>query len=84
MYVAPSRFLLEKMVELGLDRGRLRVSPNFIDLSTFDSAFRESFPAGGPGSDDLLYFGRLSPEKGVDGVDPRDGEAARVPAADCG
>lgn len=65
-YVAPSRFLLDKMVALGLDRGRLHVSPNFIDVTAFDSALRESSTAGGSNADGLLYCGRLSREKGVD------------------
>jgi glycosyltransferase involved in cell wall biosynthesis len=65
VYVAPSRFLLEKVVELGLDRSRFRVSPNFIDLGAFDSIVRELPSAGRAGTDGLLYFGRLSPEKGV-------------------
>ncbi len=66
VFLAPSRFLFEKMVEFGLDRGRLRVSPNFIDVAAFDSALRESSTAGLAAADGLLYAGRLSPEKGVD------------------
>jgi glycosyltransferase involved in cell wall biosynthesis len=65
VYVAPSRFLLEKMVELGLDRRRLRVSPNFIDVPAFDAALRESSTDGRSEADGLLYCGRLSREKGV-------------------
>ena len=56
-FVSPSRFLGEKLVEFGVARERVRVIPNGIDASRFETAVA-------PGSD-FLYVGRLSREKGL-------------------
>ena len=58
LFLAVSRFVLEKHVEAGVDRQRLRVKGNFA----WPAERREG--PGGP----LLYLGRLSVEKGVDTV----------------
>ena len=55
--VAPSRFYVEKLVEWGWDRSRLRYVPNYVHASRFA-------PEYAPG-DYVLYFGRLAPEKGL-------------------
>jgi glycosyltransferase involved in cell wall biosynthesis len=67
LFVAPSRFLKTKMVQHGLDAERLVVQPNFIPADPLDPAPSLSPPErGGPdGEDYVLFFGRLSAEKGV-------------------
>lgn len=56
LFVSPSRFLRDKLVEYGI-RNRVVHLANFVDLERFR-------PGDGAGSY-LLYFGRLSREKGV-------------------
>jgi glycosyltransferase involved in cell wall biosynthesis len=67
LFIAPSQFLKAKMIQHGLDAERLIVQPNFVELDPFELPLsllttglrgeeRESY---------LLYFGRLSEEKGV-------------------
>jgi len=56
-FVAPSRFVKQKLVEHGFAESKITFIPHFQRLP-------EQVPAprnGGP----VLYFGRLSPEKGV-------------------
>jgi len=55
--IAPSRFYLEKLVEWGWDRKRIRYVPNYVHAARFEPEFE-------PGRY-LLYFGRLAPEKGI-------------------
>ena len=57
-YVAPSRFLAHKVLEMGLPARRLEVVPNPAgrQAASVDSSSRHG----------LLYVGRLSAEKGVD------------------
>ena len=59
LFLAPSRFVRDKFVEHGWDEGKFEVLPHFQEAH----ALRES--AGG-NDRPLLYFGRLSAEKGVD------------------
>jgi len=57
LFLAPSQFVRDKFVEHGWDAARFEV------LSHFQSIQAESYaPKDGP----ILYFGRLSAEKGVD------------------
>lgn len=56
-FICPSRFMMRTMVGAGVYPERMRVLDNF---TTQHAATRS-----GPG-DDLVYFGRLSHEKGVD------------------
>jgi glycosyltransferase involved in cell wall biosynthesis len=56
-FIAPSRFLAEKLEQGGFDPARITVLPNFVDTASFDPR---------PEGDYALYFGRLSREKGVD------------------
>lgn len=58
LFSCPSNFLRDTIERGGIDPRRLRVLPNFVDVS---AALRKASP-GGP----LLYVGRLSEEKGVD------------------
>lgn len=58
VFVAPSNFLRNKLIEYGIDEDRIVSLPNFIDVGG------DIGPAGV--GDYILYGGRLSPEKGVD------------------
>lgn len=64
--ICPSRFLSEKMIEGGFPRNLVTWMPNFIP----DEVIEEIVPEGDGHNPDsnpyLLYFGRLSAEKGVD------------------
>ncbi len=57
--LCPSPPLAELLVEAGLSRRRVTVSPNGIDLAEWP--FRPRSPHGGPTR--LLYVGHLSPER---------------------
>jgi len=56
-FVAPSRFIIDKLVSWGWDRARFRYIPNFVDAD----AHEPSFEAGRG----FVYFGRLSRVKGL-------------------
>jgi glycosyltransferase involved in cell wall biosynthesis len=56
-FIVPSRFYFNKLVEWGFDAARFDYVPNFVDTDEFEPNFV-------PG-DRFVYFGRLSPEKGV-------------------
>jgi glycosyltransferase involved in cell wall biosynthesis len=56
-FIAPSRFLKDKTHELGF-RGKIVHLPNFIDVSGY-------LPVYHPSENSLVYFGRLSEEKGL-------------------
>lgn len=58
LFLAPSQFVRDKFVEHGWDGDRFAVLPHFQKIHPL----RESQADDGP----LLYFGRLSAEKGVD------------------
>ncbi|MGB0102585.1 MAG: glycosyltransferase family 4 protein, partial [Candidatus Sulfotelmatobacter sp.] len=57
-FLAPSQFVRDKFVEHGWDPGRFEVLPHFQPVRTVTERAAENAP--------LLYFGRLSAEKGVD------------------
>lgn len=57
VFLSPSRFLKEKMEEMGFS-GRIVHLPHFLPAG--DRPGDENRPGGG-----ILYFGRLSPEKGL-------------------
>ena len=57
-FLVPSRFVRDKLVENGWDAGKISVLPHFQNLPSQTAA--DPLP-GAP----ILYFGRLSPEKGV-------------------
>ncbi len=56
-FIAPSRFMYQKMVEAGTAPERLVHIPSFTDLS---NPVHEE-----PPGDTILYSGRISPEKGL-------------------
>ena len=57
LILAPSQFVRDKFVASGWDSAKIQVLPHFQDLSA------RTMPH--PGNGHILYFGRLSPEKGV-------------------
>ncbi len=66
-FVGPSRFLVEKFAEHGFPREKLRYVPNFFesaDDAAVSPAAIEAIRA--MHGRHILYFGRLSSEKGVD------------------
>ena len=56
-FLAPSEFVRDKFVEHGWDPTKLEVLPHFQLVAAVDERAAQNAP--------LLYFGRLSPEKGV-------------------
>jgi glycosyltransferase involved in cell wall biosynthesis len=67
LLVAPSNFLREKMLQGGFDNQKLLTIPNFVELDAFQQ-YRHQPPSFGRQEDDrigVLYFGRLSKEKGL-------------------
>jgi len=56
-FVVPSRFYIDKFVEWNMPRSLFRHVPNFVDVDRFQPNFE-------PGKA-FLYFGRVSPEKGL-------------------
>lgn len=56
-FLAPSQFVRDKFVEHGWDASKFEVLPHFQPVKVVDR--RNAYDAP------LLYFGRLSPEKGV-------------------
>jgi glycosyltransferase involved in cell wall biosynthesis len=66
-FVGPCRFIVEKFAEHGFDRGRLRFVPNFFE-SADDApvAAADAQAIRDQHGRFILYFGRLSSEKGVD------------------
>jgi glycosyltransferase involved in cell wall biosynthesis len=62
LFLAPSQFVRDKFVEHGWDAAKFEVLPHFQEISPQDaSGFSSSAQDAS-----VLYFGRLSAEKGVD------------------
>jgi glycosyltransferase involved in cell wall biosynthesis len=57
VFVVPSRFVLEKLVQWGWPRHRFVYVPNFVDV--------ERFRPGAPIGERFVYCGRLDDRKGV-------------------
>jgi len=57
LFICHSRFLWAKMIEYGYAAARLSFVPHFMDVATY--------PAPSTSDPVAVYFGRLSPEKGV-------------------
>ncbi|MEK7072270.1 MAG: glycosyltransferase family 4 protein, partial [Patescibacteria group bacterium] len=56
-YISPSTFLKHKLIEHGFPESKLLILPYFIESKKYDVNFsKKSY---------VLYFGRLSPEKGL-------------------
>ncbi len=58
LFLAPSRFVRDKFVEHGWDAGKFEVLPHFQPVE-------DEAPARETQTHSILYFGRLSAEKGV-------------------
>lgn len=56
-FICPSKFTLNKLAEVGFDEKKLFHIPTFIDSDKIMPKYIQG--------DYILYFGRLSPEKGV-------------------
>ncbi len=56
-FIAPSRFLANKLIEYGIDKNKIQILHSFCDIQNFKPNFNEGIY--------ILYFGRLSPEKGL-------------------
>jgi len=57
LYISPSQFLKDKVCQWGIKPAQVKHIYNFIDLDKFQ-------PLDGPGQG-IVYFGRLSEEKGL-------------------
>ncbi len=57
-FIAPSKFMKDKCVEFGIDAERIEVINNFVEAN-FQEVNNKNY---------LLYFGRLSKEKGLDTI----------------
>jgi len=56
-YIAVSQFYKNKMIEFGFPEEKISYLPNFVDLENYDPQVKEK--------NYILYFGRLSEEKGI-------------------
>ncbi|MBU2025245.1 MAG: glycosyltransferase [Patescibacteria group bacterium] len=66
LFIAPSRFMKEKVIEFGIEKKKVEVLMNYI---FFDNKTRDRKDETGRRGERLnyaLYFGRLVKEKGVD------------------
>ncbi|HEY7340449.1 MAG TPA: glycosyltransferase family 4 protein [Ktedonobacterales bacterium] len=59
-YVAPARFMRQKLIEGGFPADRIHYIPTFVD-----TRYYQPRPQGTPDEGYVLYFGRLAPDKGV-------------------
>lgn len=57
LFISPSVFLMEKMVEFGTDRDKIIHIPNFVKPNEYTPNYNNS--------DYILYFGRIESHKGV-------------------
>ena len=58
-FVAPSRFMADRLLDMAVPRERLVVKPHFVS----DPGPRPDTPSA---SDEVLFIGRLAPGKGID------------------
>lgn len=65
-WIAPSRFVADKVAEHGLDRSVIREVVHGVELGAANATADAQARAAPGGERYLLYAGRLSPEKGVD------------------
>jgi glycosyltransferase involved in cell wall biosynthesis len=59
-YVAPARFMRQKLIEGGFPAERIHHIPTFVDVGRFHPR-----SAGTPDGGYVLYFGRIAADKGV-------------------
>ncbi|MCL4338139.1 glycosyltransferase family 4 protein [Patescibacteria group bacterium] len=56
-FIAPSRFMIKKLIEYGIDENKIQILNSFCEYKEYKPDYD---------SDNyILYFGRLSPEKGL-------------------
>lgn len=60
IFIAPSRFIKDKFVEFGVPAEKIEVIHNFVSLRPAKSVEKQE--------NYILYFGRLSEEKGIDSL----------------
>jgi len=66
-FVGPCRFIVDKFAEHGFDREKLRYVPNFFESADDAPVAADDVAAlRDARGRHILYFGRLSPEKGID------------------
>lgn len=58
LFIAPSRFMADKVIEYGIRKEKIEILHNFCDYNKFKPYYKNG--------EYILYFGRLSPEKGLD------------------
>lgn len=61
IFISPSLFLKNKLEEMGFKKEIIYL-PNFIDMKRFEKIREDKNP---PQETSVVYFGRLSPEKGL-------------------
>ena len=57
LFICPSNFMYKKMIEFGIDKEKMVVIPNGIEMNEYEACY--SF------SDYILYYGRIEKEKGI-------------------
>lgn len=57
LFISPSNFLREKMIEFGVDKNKIICIPNFVNCKNYSPNYFNS--------NYILYFGRLEKHKGV-------------------
>jgi glycosyltransferase involved in cell wall biosynthesis len=57
LFIAPSTFLMRKMIEFGVDKDKIAYIPNFVNRDNYIPNYRNS--------NYILYFGRLERHKGI-------------------
>jgi len=62
LYIAPSKFVRDKLIKTGFDKGKIIIIPHFV--STQINADKKA-DQHGTGKKYILCFGRLSEEKGI-------------------
>jgi len=60
MFIAPSEFVKKKLIKGGLDKNKIKVIPHFVNFEDY-----KNIKAGESKEKYILYFGRLSAEKGI-------------------
>jgi glycosyltransferase involved in cell wall biosynthesis len=61
LFITPSKFMHDKLIENGIKEKKVKFIPNFFDPGNFNAGKRNA-----ENEKYFLYFGRLSKEKGVD------------------
>lgn len=56
-FICPSNFIAKKVIEFGISKNKIRVIPNFIEKISNISTDKADY---------ILYFGRISQEKGIE------------------